>query len=53
LRGQATRGADGQWSASLTNTTLGQHSTKEEALAAVETRIRIEMGKILEDWAIY
>jgi hypothetical protein len=53
LRGQASRDSDGRWAASLTNTDLGRHTTKEEAKAAVETRIGIEMTKILEDWAIY
>jgi hypothetical protein len=33
LRGQVSRGADGRWSASLTQMDLGHHSTKEEAKA--------------------
>jgi hypothetical protein len=53
LRGQVTRRLDGRWVASLTNTDLGQHPSKEVAVAAVETRISMEMNKILEDWAIY
>ncbi len=53
LRGQAVRGADGLYAASLNTMDLGRHATKEEAQQVVETRIELTMGKIFEDWAVY
>jgi len=52
LRGQIVRGADGQRSASLTQTDLGRHLPRRKRTRRSRPEIEIEMAKILEDWMI-